>query len=312
MVISRTPLRISLSGGTDVPEFLREYGEGFAITIGITLYVYIVVKKTFDGGYVLKYSENENAATIDAIKHPILRETLRLYQVPTGTEIVSLADVPSGTGLGSSGAFTVGLCRALSTTLTQHELAERAAHVELGILRKMGGKQDHYATALGGMRTLEFHHNGTVVAKELAVGPTTLQRLESGLRLYYTGFSRDADTILATQSIDGLNIINAHGHASKHYLECGDVESFADLMNDHWRIKRERSPDMTNEHIDHFYDVAMANGAMGGKLVGAGGGGFLLFFARDHGRLHAAMSAEGLTETPFSFDHVGTTLIDGA
>ena len=313
MIITRTPLRLTLGGGgSDSPEYIVDHG-GFALTAAIGQHIYIGINKMFDEGYRLKYSEVEHAKTVDDIKHPIIREALKLYRIPPGVEIVSMADIAAGTGLGSSGAFTVGLCKALATftdnILHKEDAAEQAARIELDILGRPGGKQDHWATAMGGVLSLQFYASGHVGDEPLGISAYNLKQLESSLALFFTGYSRDADYILSTQSTEGLDEIKAFAYTARDLLIAGQLEHFGSLMNDHWNLKKLRSVDMSNEHIDECYRHGLRNGAWGGKLVGAGGGGFLLFVAKDHAQLSAAMTEQGLQEVPVTFDHDGVTII---
>ena len=308
MIQTRTPLRVPLGGGgTDLPSFVAEFG-GFVITAALNKYVYLAINESFSDGYLLRYSKTEHVQNINDIEHPILREALRLYDVWPHIEIVSIADVPGGTGLGSSGAFTVGLCNALATYtdtyMSQADLARQAAHIELDILGRAGGQQDHWAAALGNVRVLEF---GDEVTTRLV--DTDALALNDHLSLFFTGYQRDSDAILRTQTSDVLSAIKTMGKDADHLLYLNDFEQFGWLMNDHWQVKRKRSPDITNSDIDYCYDVALKNGAIGGKVVGAGGGGFLLFVTNDRKRLSMAMYSLGLRELEFSFDYEGTTVI---
>lgn len=313
MIISRTPLRITLGGGgSDDPRYVQEHG-GFAVTAAINKHVYVGINTVFSGGYTLKYSRIEHADTLADIHHPILRECIRFFDLQPGVEIVSLADVPGGTGLGSSGAFTVGLCQTLDTLTKgaafRTELAEMAAHVELNLLGRPGGKQDHWATALGGLQALTFCQDGTVRSDPVNASATNLSHLESHLQLYFTGLARSAHDILSTQTTDGLDFIKASGYTARDLIVAGDVDGLGELMHQHWLAKRGRSKAMSNDHIDRCYEVAIRNGAVGGKLVGAGGGGFLLFVTNDGEQLTAAMATEGLQEMRFGFDHGGCSII---
>jgi D-glycero-alpha-D-manno-heptose-7-phosphate kinase len=318
VILTQTPLRISLAGGgTDDPTYAAEHG-GYAITAAIDKHVYVAISDQFNYGYLLKYSETEDVDTIDDVQHPILREALRYFDIPPHVEIASLADIPSGTGLGSSAAFTVGLCLALSayggrdlpglSEFDQSEAAYRAALIELALLKRPGGRQDHAACAMGGIAELRFGRD-SVDAQPLDIKPRMATRLADRLVLFYTGYRRGADTILSTQTRDGLDEIKEIGYLSADLLRVGKVDEYGELLNDHWRLKRTRSPEMSNEHIDAWYDLALANGAIGGKLVGAGGGGFLLFVTSDKDRLVNEMTAQGLRHVPFRFDFTGTTWI---
>lgn len=313
MIISRTPLRITLGGGgTDLPAYASEHG-GFAITAALDHHIYVGINKRFDDGYLLRYSETEDVQTIDEIKHPVIREALRMLNIPTGVEIVSMSDIPSGTGLGSSAAFTVGLLKALAAYVQwevhNDELAEVAAHIELDILNRPGGKQDHWSCAMGGISSLTFNTEGSVDRAPFALGDGNFRLLESSLSLFYTGHRRDADTILSSQTASGLDFIKEIGHASEKVIQCGDINGLGRLMDSHWQIKKQRADDMSNGEINHMYDVAMCNGALGGKLVGAGGGGFLLFVTQKRDILSHAMATIGLHEIPMRFDRYGSTTI---
>jgi D-glycero-alpha-D-manno-heptose-7-phosphate kinase len=323
VIISRTPLRISIGGGgTDLPSYYEQF-TGFVISAAINRYIYISINRTFTTDYFLKYSALERVDDIGAIKHPIIREALNLHQPGPGLEVVSLADIPAGTGLGSSGTFTVGLLRALYAFKREHvithALAEEACRIELDLLRQPVGKQDQFVAAFGGINCFEFQPDGAVRVSPLAISNQTLHDLEEHLLMFFTGYSHEAGAMLSDQKtrsergdramIENLHQIKQLGFQIREALERGDTRSYGNLMHEHWRMKKERSKGMSNERIDHWYDVAMANGALGGKLVGAGAGGFLLFYAEDGGALRRAMSEEGLTEVRFFFDHDGSTVL---
>lgn len=311
MIISRTPLRITLGGGgTDDPRFVREFGGGYSITAAIQQYVYVAINSMFDDGYLLRYSHNERVVDIDEIKHPIIKAAFEHFGTESGTELVSVADLPANTGLGSSAAFTVGLCRhAMSGRYwlneTKHALAETAAHIELDLGGMSGGKQDHYATAFGGVQELVFCPNGTVEAKSLQISPA----LQDSLVLYFTGMTRPANAILENQTLDGLAEIYTRGQQIAKYLQDEDIYSLGEAMNEHWRLKQQRSRDMSNAAISYYYDHALAHGAIGGKLVGAGGGGFLLFVTDNREALRTAMTFHGLEEVPVKFDFQGSVIL---
>ena len=309
MIITRSPLRISLGGGgTDLPSYYRHHG-GFLVSAAIDKYVYTALNTTFTPKLLLKYSKMELVYKVDDVEHPIIREALRFYDVPPNVEIVSISDIPSGTGLGSSGAFTVGLCTALSAymecPIDQTQAFAHAAHIELDILGRPGGKQDHVATAFGGLRAIDFHKNDYVTDQTIPVP----QELEQRLHLYYTGYRRDADIVLSTQTTDGLDEIKRAGYKAHSMLLDGGIDGLGALMNDHWELKKLRSSQISNPQIDYAYEVALDNGAIGGKLVGAGSGGFLMFVSDDAEQLAHAMNTLGMPEVPFKFDHVGTTLL---
>jgi D-glycero-alpha-D-manno-heptose-7-phosphate kinase len=323
VLITRTPLRISLGGGgTDLPSYYRRHG-GVVVSAAIDKYIFIGLNRTFTDDYFIKYTELERTRAVAEIKHPIVREALSLHDVGPGVEIVSMADIPSGTGLGSSGSFTVGLLRALYAFKREHVsanvLAEEACHIEIDRLGRAGGKQDQYISAFGGITCFEFCPDDRVRVSPLLISQTTLHDLEEHLMLFFTGYSRDADTMLADQKqrseagetsmIDNLAGIASLGGRIKLALEGGDTLAFAALMHEHWQLKRQRSVGMSTSDTDRWYDTAMANGALGGKLVGAGAGGFLLFYTTEPARLRDAMSREGLPEVRFHFDFDGSTVV---
>ncbi len=323
MLITRTPLRISLGGGgTDLPSYYREHG-GVVVSAAIDKYIFIAVNRTFTNDYFIKYSELERTASVAEIRHPLVREALLLHDVGPGLELVSLADIPAGTGLGSSGAFTVGLLRALSAFKHEHvsanALAEQACHIEIDRLGRPVGKQDQYIAAFGGITCFEFCRDGSVQASPLLISQDTLHDLEEHLLLFFTGYARDADVMLADQRkrteaddttmIDNLAGVADIGRQIKAALELGDTLGFAALMHEHWQLKRRRTEGMSSADTDRWYDLAMANGALGGKLVGAGAGGFLLFYSSEPARLREALAAEHLAEVRFHFDFDGSTTV---
>jgi len=325
MIITRSPLRISLGGGgTDLPSYYREHG-GFLIAAAIDKYVYINVHRRFVEGFLLKYSQLEEAATIDDIKHPIIREALRLAGVEErNLEITSMADIPAGTGLGSSGSFTTALLKAFhalrKNIVHPAQLAEQACEIELEKLHEPIGKQDQYIAAYGGITCFRFLSDNRVEAFPLKISEETLFNLEDNLLLFFTGYSRSASKILKEQDdksrksdqamIENLHFVKNLGSQSQRALESDDLHEFARLMDVHWQRKKERSQGMSNSDIDQWYDVAMANGALGGKVIGAGGGGFLMFYTDDKARLRHAMRERGLTEVRFRFDFEGTKVLN--
>ena len=324
MIITRSPLRVSLAGGgTDLPSYSREHG-GFLIAGAIDKYVYINIHSRFVEGFLLKYSRMEEASSIDEIRHPIIREALRLVGIHTrNLEITSMADIPAGTGLGSSGSFTTALLKALhayrKNLVHPHELAEQACQIEIDILKEPIGKQDQYVAAYGGITCFEFAKDDSVTATPLVISEETLFNLEDNLLLFFTGYSRSASAILKDQDdksaqrdpdmMQNLHFIKELALSVKGALEKGDMPEFGRLMNVHWEHKKRRTAGMTNPKIDEWYDCALANGAYGGKLIGAGGGGFLMFYARDKARLRHAMREQGLKEVRFRFDFEGTRIV---
>jgi D-glycero-alpha-D-manno-heptose-7-phosphate kinase len=323
MIITKTPLRISLGGGgTDLPSYYQSDG-GYVLSAAIDKYVYISVNATFTDDLLLKYSELERVQARDDIKHPIIKAACNVLNISNGIEIVSVADIPSGTGLGSSGSFTVGLLHALTTYKHQHisiqDLAELACHIEIEMLQEPVGKQDQFIAAFGGVSNLEFSTTGKVTVTPLALEHSTLQDLENNLLLFFTGYSRSASSILrdqASKSTAGdsdmrknLDETRLLGLQIRDELLAGRPDSFGHLMNEHWQRKRRRSTGMTNPEIDELYEIGMSHGAIGGKLVGAGAGGFLMFYTEQPQILRNKFREIGLREVSFRFDHEGTTLL---
>ena len=324
MIISRSPLRISLGGGgTDLPSYY-EKNEGFVLAAAIDKYVYVSANRPFEEGIKLKYSIIENQRNIASVQHPIIREVLSYFELETPQiELGIMADIPAGTGLGSSGSFTVSLIQALSVhyrkNLTTVEIAELACRIEIETLGEPIGKQDQYIAATGGIMEFVFKRDGEVKATPLGLSFDTLHDLEDNLLLFFTGLSRSASTILADQDqksklddasmIEGLHYIKDLGHRSKEALLSEDTVSFGKLMNEHWERKKLRSNGITNDSINRAYARALENGAIGGKLVGAGGGGFLMFYASERKKLRKEMRELGMQEVRFRFDFEGTKVI---
>jgi D-glycero-alpha-D-manno-heptose-7-phosphate kinase len=327
MIITRSPLRLSLGGGgTDLPSYYREHG-GFLIAAAISKYIYITVHQTFAQNLIIKYSSLEHAARIDDIQHPLIREALKLVNITeTNLEITSMADIPAGTGLGSSGSFTTALLRALHMLRNNHisrrDLAEQACHIEIDILGEPIGKQDQYIASFGGLTCFDFRPDGSVEVEPLRIEAECLHNLEDNLVLAFTGFTRSASEILKDQDsrsrrndqdmLDNLHFVKQIGRESKEVLQRGDLRRFAELMHVHWEHKKNRSKGMSNGPIDECYDYARRNGALGGKLIGAGGGGFLLFYSEEKTRLRRALNEAGIREVRWRFDFAGTTVLSNA
>ncbi len=310
-------------GGTDLPSYYREHG-GLVVAAAIDKYVYITLHRTFMDELIVKYSKMERVRSADEVKHPIIREALKLVDAPfSHLEIASMADIPAGTGLGSSGSFTTALLKALHThrkhLIHPEELAEQACHVEIDRLGEPIGKQDQYIAAYGGIVCFTFRPDGKVEARPLRITADTLHALEDNLLLFFTGYSRSASDILREQDVKSrhhdkdmtanLDFIKELGCESLNALEASDLRQFGELMNVHWEHKKRRSSSMTNTRIDEWYDLARRNGALGGKLIGAGGGGFLLFYVEDRSNLREVMRDAGLQEVRFRFDFEGTTVV---
>ncbi|HVS26530.1 MAG TPA: GHMP kinase [Burkholderiales bacterium] len=324
MIIARSPLRITLGGGgTDLSSYYREH-EGFVIAAAIDKYVYVTVMRPFTPGIYLKYSQLEHVDHVQDVHHPIIREALLMQNLRTPqTEITTLADIPAGTGLGSSGSFTTALLKALYAHRRQlihpQELAELACHIEIDRLGEPIGKQDQYIAAYGGLTCFTFHKDDSVTAVPLKISMDTLFDLEDNILLFFTGYSRSAGSILKDQNtrtmqsdsemLKNLHYVKELGLSSKKALEEGNANLFGELMHEHWEHKKRRSGGMSNPRIDECYELGRKNGAVGGKLVGAGGGGFLMFYAADRNKLRHAMAKAGLEEVRFRFDFEGTKVV---
>lgn len=319
VIFTRAPLRISLGGGgTDLPSYYERHG-GFLVSGAIDKYVYMLTHTVFQKRWRLKYSSTEEVDDPRQIQHPILREAILEHWRGNPLEIASVADVPSGTGMGSSGSFVVCLIKALSmakrVSVTPGDLAEAACTIEIGKLGEPVGKQDQYASAHGGICAYTFHPDGRVDVEPLELAPETQAKLRNNFLLFYTGEARSASNILAhqvqnTETDDAEMVANLDrtkeiGYRSRKLLETGDIETYAELMHEHWENKRKRSPGMTSEHIDRLYTLARRSGALGGKLVGAGGGGFLLVYAQRPEDTRQAMAAAGAQELVFDFEFQG-------
>ncbi len=324
MIIARSPLRISLGGGgTDLPSYSEDHG-GFLIAAAIDKYVYITLHETFVPDLIVKYSKLERVAKAADLEHPIIREAFGLLGLDgKSLELTSMADIPAGTGLGSSGSFTTALLKALNSykknLVHPAELAAQACDIEINRLHEPIGKQDQYIAAYGGITCFKFLPGGRVEAWPLKITEETRYLLEDNLLLFFTGYARSASSILKEQDdrsknadkpmIQNLHFVKELGLKSQSALERGDLREFAGYMDLHWQRKKERSGGMSNPQINAWYDTAMAHGALGGKLIGAGGGGFLMFYAEDKARLRHAMREKGLKEVRFKFDFEGTKIV---
>ncbi|MBV8910937.1 MAG: galactokinase [Gammaproteobacteria bacterium] len=324
MIIARSPLRITLGGGgTDLASYYTQR-EGFLVAASIDKYVYVSVMRPFSPGIYLKYSALEHVERVEDIRHPIIRESLKVQDLPLPQiEITTLADIPARTGLGSSGSFTTALLKALYAhqrkVAHSQELAELACHIEIDRLGEPIGKQDQFMAAFGGVTCLTFHKDHRVSVQPLRVSPRTMFELEDNLLLFFTGFDRAAGSILEEQHrrsqagdadmLGNLDHVKMLGVRSKDALERGDLVRFGELLHEQWEHKKRRSGAVSNPQIDAWYSLGLKNGAVGGKLVGAGGGGFLMFYALDRGRLRQAMTEAGLEEVRFRFDFEGTKVV---
>lgn len=320
MIITKTPFRISFcGGGSDIADFYREHG-GCVLSTTINKYMYLMIHPYFDGNKTaLKYSQNEIVEDIRNIDHSIFRCVLNEKQI-SGVEISSTADVPSGTGLGSSSSFTVGLLHTLACYegkyVSKATLAEEACRVEIEKLGAPIGKQDQYAAAFGGLNFIRFHKNDTVSVEPIITQRKTIQELEDNLVMFYTGATRDANQILANQkkhmseASKTANLLKMCELADymKISLEQNNLNNFGEILNESWKKKKELANGISNQRIDELYECAICNGALGGKLLGAGGGGFLLFYCPKEKQL-VLQEKLGLKMFPFRFEHEGSSVI---
>lgn len=322
MIISKTPLRISFAGGgTDLADFYNEYG-GAVVSTTVDKWISVIVAPRFEGDIRVSYSKTEIVDSARDVDHELVREALRASGLPRGLDIVTLADVPSqGTGLGSSSAVTVGLLNALyafqGLAKSPSELAEEAAEIEIDRLGKPIGRQDQYAAAFGGLNFIEFFpHGGGVRVEPLVCPPKTTERLQKMLLLFYTGRQRPAANVLRDQraaihsgeAIDALLRMRDLARTLRDRLGQGDVTSLGDLLHENWQLKSRLAAGVSDAQIDAWYDSARMAGASGGKLLGAGGGGFLLVTGppERHGQIRSAL--HDLREVPIQFATHGTRI----
>jgi D-glycero-alpha-D-manno-heptose-7-phosphate kinase len=327
MIISRAPCRFPLGGGgTDLPSYYEKF-EGFLISGAIDKYCVVAANKLFTGQIKLSYAHREVVDSIDQIKHNLFREALKRYKITSGIELHSIADVPSGTGLGSSGAFLVSLLNTLyqykyGKPTSKRDLADTACHIEIDVLKEHEGKQDKYASAFGSINAYTFHKNGNVSVRPLANDDILYHELEQKTFLFYTGITRQgtASTILQNQDektkqndkdmIASLHKIKEIGLKTKEAFETLDLDRFGYLLDEHWKVKKHYSPQSTNQQIDEWYDLAKDNGALGGKIMGSGGGGFFLFYhpcetPTEQWHFVETLEKYGLSHVPFKFDQQG-------
>lgn len=325
MIVTRTPFRITLGGGgTDLPSFYRNHG-GYILAAGIDKYMYLNVNMPIVDDIIrVKYSINEQVQYVDEIKHDLAREALKLCGIKTGLEVISLADIPAGTGLGSSSCYLVGLLKALHALAQQgigaQALAEEACHIELETLRKPIGKQDQYMAAFGGLTQLDIAPDGVVQVTRLAVPIETIEELENNTLLFYTGTVRDAQSILSGQDsatrrndadvIARLLEIKEMGYEIRDAILQGKLRRFGELMDMHWQAKKQLAAGISNSRIDEWYKLAKRHGAIGGKITGAGGGGFLMLYCEaSKVALRDAMRRAGLRELNFRFEFEGSKTV---
>jgi D-glycero-alpha-D-manno-heptose-7-phosphate kinase len=324
MIVSRAPVRFSLGGGgTDLPSYSREHG-GFLVAAAIDKYVSVCVARRFYNNIRIAYSKMELVDSVDQIEHRIFREALRFTKLGTGLELHSLADVPANSGLGSSSSFTIALLNGLHAFQREYvpteQLASEACHIEIDVLKEPIGKQDQYIAAYGGITALTFDKDGSVHVERLPVRESVIDELETNLMIFYSGVERSASAVLSEQAktvksnkddaVARMHRIKEIGYETKKLLLDGDVDRYGDLLHEHWTAKRKLASNMTDSVIDEHYEAARNAGAIGGKLMGAGGGGFFMFYVRpaEKRRVHEALVARGLRYMRFHFDFDGARI----
>jgi len=324
MIVSKTPLRLTLGGGgTDLPSYYSRFG-GFVASTAVDKYVYLIVKRRFEGEVRVSYSTTEIVKDVNEIKHPTVREALKLLGLKAHLEIVSIGDVPSKTGLGSSGSFTIGLLNALHAyrgdNHSKQELAEEACHIEMERLKEPSGKQDPYIASFGNFTCLNISRDGEVEVEHLKIPHDAARDLENNLLFFYTGFRRDASEVLEGQksaierdeekALNAMHKIKEIGYKVKRALEKGDINEFGRLQHEHWMAKKSVTTKMSNPLIDKWYQLGLENGAVGGKIMGAGGGGFLMFYCENgRDKVRKVMASEGLGEVRFRLGVEGSKII---
>jgi D-glycero-alpha-D-manno-heptose-7-phosphate kinase len=325
MIVSRAPVRFSLGGGgTDLPSYSRVHG-GFLVAAAIDKYIYVSANRRFYDSIRLAYSKTETVDSVDQIEHRIFREALRFSGITHGIELGSVADVPSNSGLGSSSTFTVALLNALHTFkqefVSSQQLADEACRIEIDILKQPIGKQDQFIAAYGGITAFTFNTDGSVEVERVPVRPEVVDELESNLVIFYSGVEREASSVLAEQgrniqtnqdqAVERMHRIKALGHETRRILIDGNIDAYGELLHEHWTNKRKLATTMTAPAIDEHYETARRAGAIGGKLMGAGGGGFFMFYTRptDRRQVYDALTKRGLRPLRFRFDASGARIV---
>jgi D-glycero-alpha-D-manno-heptose-7-phosphate kinase len=325
MILSRAPVRFSLGGGgTDLPSYCDEHG-GFLVAASIDKYIFVAANQRFYPNILLKYSKTEQVDRVEDIQHPLFREAMKLTGVKDAVELVSVADLPANSGLGSSSAFTVALVNALHAYkrefVATEQLAREACQIEIDILKEPIGKQDQYISAYGGITAFTFEKGGGVSVERVPMKDEVVQDLERNIVVFYSGIERKASDVLSEQkktiksntndAVERMHRIKALGHDTKRLLEKGDIDQYGDLLHEHWMNKRKLATNMTDGTIDEHYEVARKAGAIGGKLMGAGGGGFFMFYVRPESRrtLYETLMKRGLRPLRFRFDFDGARII---
>ena len=325
MIVSRTPFRITLGGGgTDLPSYYEKFG-GFIFSFCLSKYMYVCVNQpSADDLIRLKYSKSEIVKSPKELNHDIARACLERVGISSKIEIASLSDIPAGSGLGSSSTYTVGLLNALYTMTGEHKnlefLANEACIIEMDILNKPMGKQDQYLAALGGFVVMDIDKNGKVKSKKISIEKSILNDLNRNLLIFFTGQQRKNNKILKAQDdstkknkqqvIDSLHYIKESGYKILEIIQSGNIDDLGIMFKEHWEMKKKLSSGVTNSEIDSIYNIAMDNSALGGKISGAGGGGFFTFYCnKNHSKLRKAMADIGLKELDYSFDFDGSKII---
>ena len=325
MIVSRAPVRFSLGGGgTDLPSYSREHG-GFVVAASVDKFVSVCVARRFQNNIRLAYTESEIVDDVEQIKHRIFKAALKMMRIERGVELHSLADVPANTGLGSSSSFTVALLNGLHAFKREYvparQLAEEACNLEIDVLREPIGKQDQYIAAFGGVSALTFHTDGSVDVERLPLRDEVIDDLEANLIIYYSGVERSASSVLKEQAktitqntdaaVQRMHRIKELGHETRRILLSGAIDRYGEMLHEHWTNKRKLASNMSDGTIDEYYDAARKAGAVGGKLMGAGGGGFFMFYVRaaDRRRVHDALAARGLRPMRFRFDFDGARIV---
>ncbi|MFL2485679.1 MAG: galactokinase [Candidatus Neomarinimicrobiota bacterium] len=325
MIVSRTPFRITLGGGgTDLPSYYKDHG-GFIFSFCLSKYMYVCINRpSADDLIRLKYSISESVESIDDLQHDIAKACLQRIGIDSKIEIASLSDIPAGSGLGSSSTYTVGLLNGLHSLNGNYKslefLADEACTIEMDILNKPMGKQDQYLAALGGFVVLEIDKDGTVKSKKINLEKSIMNELNRNLLIFYTGQQRKNNKILKEQDdstknnkkevLNSLHYIKESGYKILDIIQSGNIDDLGLMFKDHWEMKKKLSSGVTNSAIDSIYNIALESGATGGKISGAGGGGFFTFYCnKEHKKLRDAMKAEGLKELEYSFDLDGSKII---
>ena len=322
MIICRTPLRMSfVGGGSDLPEYYRTK-RGAVLSTSIKKYIYVSVNKKFDDDIRLSYSTTEIVNNVSNIKHPIVRNVLQYLKIEKGLEITSISEIPSkGTGLGSSSSFTVGLIHALHSfinkDITKQELGKLSSFIEIDLCRDMIGKQDQYSASYGGLNLIEFNEDETVKVTPLSVSSEIIKKIESSIILFFTGRTRNASNLLAKQSEnlkkkDKRNLVSEMvdlAYDMKNLIENNEINCLGELFDKNWKLKKQLAPEISNSEIDTIYNSGIKAGAKGGKLLGAGNGGFMMFYAAPEKHSEITKAMKGLKKVSFSFDNAGSNIV---